>query len=237
MCIRDSQCPLHHAIAYARNLERSDLSLVLGDVHPAVRMGFVPDCFEVVLYIRKEVIQSGGFDGLKCLPVDPGRTTIPLGYTVGLFKGLLLCHMDEDAPEAMCLFRLRLPIYPPSQLLQRDGCLCHLHPLPRFDKRSSSSVRALPSGRVLLHAHQQYRLTRSDSLTPTLPFPTHGYRKCLLSRISPTGRRGSLQLTRCHSHHVTADTPPVRAAASDSFRRPLLPSRVIDRLGHRVENV
>src|SRR5450756_2677048 len=50
------------------------------------------------------------------------------------------------------------------------------HPLPRFDKRSSSSVRALPSGRVLLHAHQQYRLTRSDSLTPTLPFPTHGYR-------------------------------------------------------------
>src|SRR5665811_689660 len=128
MCIRDSQCPLHHAIAYARNLERSDLSLVLGDVHPAVRMGFVPDCFEVVLYIRKEVIQSGGFDGLKCLPVDPGRTTIPLGYTVGLFKGLLPCHMDEDAPEAMCLFRLRLPIYPPSQLLQRDGCLCHLTP-------------------------------------------------------------------------------------------------------------
>src|SRR5450759_105453 len=41
---------------------------------------------------------------------------------------LLPCHMDEDAPEAMCLFRLRLPIYPPSQLLQRDGCLCHLTP-------------------------------------------------------------------------------------------------------------
>src|SRR5208282_318775 len=106
-----------------------------------------------------------------------------------------------------------------------------------FDKRSSSLVRALPSGRVLLHAHQQYRLTRSDSLTPTLPFPAHGYRKCLLGRISPAGRRGSLQLTRCRSHHVAADTPPVRTAASDSFRRPLLPSRVIDRLGHRVENV
>src|ERR1035437_2011476 len=85
-------------------------------------------CSLVVLYIRKEVIQSGGFDGLKCLPVDPGRTTVPHGYTVGLFKGLLPCHMDEDAPDAMCLFRLPLPIYPPSQLLQRDGCLCHLTP-------------------------------------------------------------------------------------------------------------
>src|SRR5208283_109851 len=80
-------------------------------------------------------------------------------------------------------------------------------------------------------------LTRSDSLTPTPPFPTHGYRKCLFGGISPAGRRGSLQLTRCRSHHVAADTPPVRTAASDSFRRPLLPSRVIDRLGHRVENV
>ena len=108
------------------------------------------------------------------------------------------------------------------------------HPLPRFDKRSSSSVRALPSGRVLLHAHQQYRLTRSDSLTLTLPFPTHGYRECLFGGISPAGRRGSLQLTRCRSHHVAADTPPVRTAASDLFHRPLLPSRVIDRLGHRL---
>src|SRR5450759_944592 len=100
-----------------------------------------------------------------------------------------------------------------------------ISPLPRFDKRSSSLVRALPSGRVLLHAHQQYHLTRSDSLTPTLPFPAHGYRKCLLGRISPAGRRGSLQLTRCRSHHVAADTPPARTAASDSFRRPFLLSR------------
>jgi len=58
--------------------------------------------------------------------IDPGRTTIPLGYTVGLLEGLRPCHMDEDAPEAMCLFRLRLPIYPPSQLLQHNGRFCHL---------------------------------------------------------------------------------------------------------------
>ena len=75
---------------------------------------------------------------------------------------------------------------------------------------------------------------RPSAVPYTLPFPTHGYRKCLFVGISPAGRRGSLQLTRCRSHHVAADTPPVRTAVSDSFRRPLLPSRVIDRLGHRL---
>src|SRR5450830_1442574 len=92
-----------------------------------------------------------------------------------------------------------------------------ISPLPRFDRRSSSSVRALPSGRVLLHAHQQYRLTRSDSLTPTLPFPAHGYRKCLLGRISPAGRRGSLQLTRCRSPPPScfrATAPPLLRSLS-----------------------
>ena len=216
-----------------RSRMQGKLSLFLGDVHPAVRMGFVPACFEVVPYSRKETIQSDGFDGLKCLTVDPSRTTVPLGYTVGLFEGLLPCHINEDAPEAMCLFRLRLPIYPPSQPATRWVPLSS-HPLPRLCKRNSSSVRALPSGRVLLHAHQRYLMTRSNSLTPTLPFPTHGYRQCLFGGISPAGRRGSLQLTRCRSHHVAADTPRVRTAVSDCFRRPLLPSRVIDRLGHRL---
>ena len=45
-------------------------------VHPAVGMGFVPACFEVVPYSRKETIQSDGFDGLKYLTVDPSRTTV-----------------------------------------------------------------------------------------------------------------------------------------------------------------
>ena len=117
-------------------------------------MGFVPACFEVVLYIRKETFQSGGFDGIKCLTIDPSRTAVPLGYMVGLLEGLRPCHMDEDAPEAMCLFRLRLPIYPPSQLLQRNGCLCHLT-LASLGQTELSSVRALPSGCVLLHAHRR----------------------------------------------------------------------------------
>ena len=60
-------------------------------------MGFVPACFEVVLYIRQETFQSGGFDGRKCLTVNSRRTAVPLGYTVGLLEGLRPCQMDEDA--------------------------------------------------------------------------------------------------------------------------------------------
>jgi hypothetical protein len=59
-------------------------------------MGFVPACFEVVLYIRKEVIQSGGFDGLKCLTVDPGRTTIPLGYPPLAYEPLRAKGLNYD---------------------------------------------------------------------------------------------------------------------------------------------
>ena len=69
-----------------------------------------------------------GFDVLKSLAIDASGTTVPLGYTVGLFEGLLPCHMHEDAPEAMCLFRLRLPIYPSSQLLQTRWVPLSSHP-------------------------------------------------------------------------------------------------------------
>ncbi len=108
-------------------------------------MGFVPACFEVVLYIRKEAFQSGGFDGLKCLTVDPGRTTIPLGYTVGLLKGLLPCHMTK-MPQKRCAFSDFAFRY----IRRRSSCNAMgafvISPLASLYKRSSSSVRALPSG-------------------------------------------------------------------------------------------
>ena len=196
-------------------------------------MGFVPACFEVVPYSRKETIQSDGFDGLKCLTVDPSRTTVPLGYTVGLFEGLLRVTWTK-MPQKRCAFsdfafqyiRRRSScnamgafVISPLALLGQTEFL--IGPGPSLRARFAARPSAVPYDPI-------------DSLTPTLPFPTHGYRKCLFGGISPAGRRGSLQLTRCRSHHVAADTPPVRTAVSDSFRRPLLPSRVIDRLGHRL---
>jgi len=80
-----------------------------------------------------------------------------------------------------------------------------------------SPVRALPSRRVLLHAHQQY--------CDPIRHPG-AYARISHSRLWPAsprrdffaGHRGLLQFPHHPSHHVVADTPPVRAAVSDSFR-------------------
>src|SRR5438876_732349 len=67
---------------------------------------------------------------------------------------LRLGDVHEDSPETMRLIRLRLSIDPPPQFLQTDGCLSHLTPASPW-RAEYSPVRALPSGRVLLHAHPQ----------------------------------------------------------------------------------
>src|SRR5262250_2137485 len=52
VCLEDGfenqlQCPLHHAIADARNLERPDFAVPFRNVYPAVWLGFVPAGYEV----------------------------------------------------------------------------------------------------------------------------------------------------------------------------------------------
>src|SRR5437879_13488672 len=46
-------CALHHAVADARNLKRSDFAISLRDLYPAVRHGLVAVCYEVLPYSRK----------------------------------------------------------------------------------------------------------------------------------------------------------------------------------------
>ena len=117
-------------------------------------MGFVPACFEVVLYIRQETFQSGGFDGRKCLTVNSRRTAVPLGYTVGLLRVSVRVTWTKMPQKrwAFSDFAFRY-------IRRRSSCNAMgafvISPLPRLDQRNSSSVRALPSGRVLLHAHRR----------------------------------------------------------------------------------
>ncbi len=77
-------------------------------------------------------IQKSGAPGFldvrKCLAINTGCASVPFGYAVSLFEGLHLRGMHEQTPEAMRLVRLRLPIYPPPQILQIDRCLCHFTP-------------------------------------------------------------------------------------------------------------
>src|SRR6266851_10146240 len=114
--------PLHHAVADARNLKRSNFAISLRDLHPAVRRGLVPACDEVIPHCRKKRRPPRRLDVLEFLAINPGGAAIALRYTVSLFEGFF------------------------------------------------------------------------------------------------AGHRGFLQFPHPPSHHVAADTPPVRAAVSDSFR-------------------
>jgi hypothetical protein len=136
-------------------LKRSDFTVALRDLHPAVRHGFIPACNEVFPHRRKKHRSSRRFDVLKLLAIDPGSTTVTLRDTVSLFEGLDLRDMHEQTPETMRLVRLRLSIDPPPQFLQIAGRFCHFTPASPC-RTEYSPVRTLPSGRVLLHAHQQY---------------------------------------------------------------------------------
>src|ERR1700681_2818051 len=209
-------CALHHAVADTRNLKRSEFALSLRDLHPAVRPGLIPACDEVFPHCRKKRRSPRRLDVLEFLAIDPGGTAVALRYTVSLFEGLNFRDVHEQTPETMSLVRLRLSIDPPPQFLQTDGRFCHFTPASPW-LAEYLPVRALPSGRVLLHAHRRY----CD------PIRHPGAYACIShSRLWPAsprrdffaGHRGLLQFPHHPSHHVAADTPPVRAAASDSFR-------------------
>jgi hypothetical protein len=51
------QRPLHHAVADAGDLKYPDFSVLLGNIYPAVRLGFIPVSEKVVSYLRKEALR------------------------------------------------------------------------------------------------------------------------------------------------------------------------------------
>ena len=111
--------------------------------------------------------------------------------------------MDIQAPETPGRFSLRLGVYPPAQVLQTDGCLCHRTP-------ASHVVEGVTNSRVpSLHGHYP-----ASSLLRTHPSPSRlrlisrwtGYTTYLASADFAAGRGGSLQLLSvslspcCRSH-------------------------------------
>ncbi len=76
------QRSLHHAVADARDLKYPDFSVLLGDIYPAVRLGFIPASEKVVSYLRKERVETLRLDVLKRLTIETGSTSIPLGDAI-----------------------------------------------------------------------------------------------------------------------------------------------------------
>ena len=111
--------------------------------------------------------------------------------------------MDIQAPETPGRFSLRLGVYPPAQVLQTHGRLCHHTP-------ASHVVEGVTNSRVpSLHGHYP-----ASALLRTHPSPSRlrlisrwsGYTTYLASADFAAGRGGSLQLLSvslspcCRSH-------------------------------------
>src|SRR5262245_48993908 len=111
--------------------------------------------------------------------------------------------MDIQAPETPGRCSLRLGVYPPAQVLQTHGCLCHRTP-------ASHGVEGVTNSRLpSLHGHYP-----ASPLLRTPPSPARlrvfsrwsGYTTYLASADFAAGRGGSLQLLGvslspcCHSH-------------------------------------
>ena len=142
-------------------------------------------------------------DGLERDPVDTRSPVVLLGQRVGFVERLQLADVDVQAPETPGRFGLRLDVYPPPQVLQIDGRLCHLAPASRVgegvtDQQGPFAPRALP--RLVATADP------SATLSPSADFPgSPVIRPTLLRRFRVGARRASpvarMSLSPCRRSH------------------------------------
>src|SRR6185369_674008 len=95
-------------------------------------------------------------------PITSWSTVVLFGQSIGFIQGLHLADMNIESPEPPGRFGLRLAVYPLSQVLQSDRCLCHLTPASRV-------VRSVTHSRVPL-LHGRYA-TSALLRTPPPPSP------------------------------------------------------------------
>src|SRR4029434_7375572 len=179
--------------------------------HGAIRAGgqFVP-------YLLQKPIAPAGLDGFKGHAVHSRRAVIGLGQLIGFMQDFRFADVDIQAPETPGRFSLRLGVYPPAQVLQIHGCLCHCTP-------ASPVVEGVTNSRVpLLHGHYP-----ASSLLRTHPSPSHlrlisrwtGYTTSLASADFAAGRGGlllllSVSLSPCYRSHPAGVIRRVSPAAT-----------------------
>src|SRR5215213_4004931 len=117
---------LHHPIPDRRYRKNADFAPVFRDllppgwkwlVHPPDQ--FVPQRLEQRPYALR-------LDGLEGNPVYSRRTIVLSRHLIRCTQGLHLADVDVETRETPGRFSLRLDVYPPPQVLQIDGRLCHL---------------------------------------------------------------------------------------------------------------
>src|SRR5215213_3500049 len=180
---------LHHPIPDRRYRKNADFAPVFRDLLPPgwkwlvhTPDQFVPQRLEQRPYALR-------LDGLEGNPVYSRRTIVLSRHLIRCTQGLHLADVDVETPETPGRFSLRLDVYPPPQVLQIDGRLCHL-------VLACPYVGDIANGRApSLHGH-----CSASSLLQTHPPP---------SRLRPISRGSRLYGLPC-----SGDFSPGRAGFS-----------------------
>src|ERR1700730_11290524 len=145
-----------------------------------VRNQFLPEPLEPCL-------QPFGLDGLKRNSVNSRSAVVLLGQPIGFAQRLQPADMHVQSPKPPGRFSLRLAVYPPPQVSQTNGRLCHL--TLAFRVTGGNSKQQGPfARRTLLRVIAS--TDPSATLSPSADFPgSPVIRPTLLHRFHG-GRRG-----------------------------------------------
>jgi hypothetical protein len=154
-------------------------------------------------YLLQKRVEPAGLNGCKGDAVNARRAVMGLGPLRGFMQDFRFPDMDIQAPETPGRLSRRLGVYPPAQVWQLHGCLCHRTPASHVVEGGTN--RRVPA----LHGHYP-----ASTLRRTPPSPSRlqlisrwtGSTLYLASADFAAGHGGSLQLLGvslspcCRSH-------------------------------------
>jgi hypothetical protein len=122
------QCTLDYAIANGRNRELANLAPLLRNSDLPRSLGSIAPLHQLLAKLAKKGVYALYGDGLERYPINTRGAIVLFGQFIGGAKCFLFADVAIQAPKSPRWFGLRLDVESSSQVLQRDGCLCHLTP-------------------------------------------------------------------------------------------------------------
>src|SRR5262249_38292378 len=119
---------LDHSITDGRNRKVADLAALLRDSDLPRSLGSIPPLSQLLAELLKKHLHALGFDSVERHPIDTGGAVVLLRQLVGRAERFSFTGVAIQAPKSPRWVSLRLDVQSSSQVLQRDGCLCHFTP-------------------------------------------------------------------------------------------------------------
>src|SRR5215510_6862249 len=119
---------LYHAITDRRNRKVAHLASLFRYSDLPRSLGSIAPLHQLLAKLVEKRVHAVCFDGLERHPITARGTVVLFGQLVGGTERLAFADVAIQAPKSPRWFGLLLDVQYSSQVLQLDGCLCHLTP-------------------------------------------------------------------------------------------------------------